>query len=339
MFHLKQLLALLRIPIAPVAEIMLENVALRHQLSVLLRQKKRPRLRSFDRIFWVWLSRIWSGWRNSLVIVKPQTVIGWHRKGFRLYWRWKCRAKTGRPQIDSEVRESVRRLARENPLWGAPRIHGELLKLGFVVAETTVAKYMPKRDKVPSATWRTFLMNHGLVACDFFTMPSLTLGVLYVFVLIRHHDRFLLHTRVTKRPTAAWTAQQVREAFQFDDAPDYLLHDNDCIYSAGFSSAVKNMGIKEVRTAKCSPWQNPFVERLNGSIRRECTDHMIPLNKRHLQKVLNSYQHYYNNCRSHLALGKDSPVPREVDPPEKGAIIVSLPQVGGLHHRYARKAA
>ncbi len=339
MLLLRQFLALLKILFAPRSEIVLENIALRQQISVLSRRSKRPRLRCRDRVFWVWLSRLWARWRDSLVIVQPDTVVRWHRRGWRLYWRWKSRGKTGRPQIEREIRELVRRMARENPLWGAPRIHGELLKLGFVVAETTVARYMPKRDKPPSATWRTFLMNHGLVACDFFTVPTLTFGVLYVFIVLRHRDRRLLHVRATPNPTAAWTAQQIREAFPFDKAPKYLLRDNDSIYGAEFSCAVANMGIKEVRTAKASPWQSPFVERTVGSIRRECVDHIIPLNRRHLQKVLDSYRTYYNESRCHLGLGKDAPEPREVELPERGAKIVAVPQVGGLHNRYTRRAA
>jgi hypothetical protein len=275
----------------------------------------------------------------SLVIVKPDTVVRWHRQGWRLYWRWKSRRKKGRPQVDAETRQLVRRMARENPLWGAPRIHGELLKLGFDVAESTVAKYMPKREKPPSATWRAFLMNHGLVACDFFTVPTLTFGVLYVFVVLRHRDRRLLHIRATSHPTAAWTAQQIREAFPFDEAPRYLLRDNDSIYGAEFSRTVVGMGIKEVRTAKHSPWQTPYCERVIGSIRRECTDHIIPLNRRHLQRTLVEYQTYYNESRCHLSLGKDAPEPREIEPPKKGAKIIAIPQVGGLHHRYTRQAA
>lgn len=339
MFHLRQLLAFLRTFFSLRADILAENVALRHQVLVLSRRKKRPRLRRLDRAFWVWLSRLWSGWRNALVIVKPATVVGWHRKGWRLYWGWKSRAKTGRPQVDREIRALVRRMAGENPLWGAPRIHGEMLKLGFDVGETTVAKYMPKRDRPPSATWRAFLMNHGLVACDFFTVPTLTFGVLYVFVILRHHDRRLLHVWVTSNPTAAWTAQQVREAFAFDDAPKYLLRDNDSIYGTVFSRAIASMGVEEVRTAKGSPWQNPFVERIIGSIRRECTDHIIPLNRRHLQRTLDAYKHYYNETRCHLGLGKDSPEPRETESPENGAKIIAIPHVGGLHHRYTRRAA
>ena len=230
-------------------------------------------------------------------------------------------------------------MARENPLWGAPRIHGELLRLGFDVAETTVAKYMPKRDKPPSTTWRAFIMNHGVVACDFLTVPTLTFGILYIFVVLRHRDRRLLHVRVTPHPTATWTAQQIREAFPFDEAPRYILRDNDSIYGAEFSCTVGNMGIKEVRTAKGSPWQNPFVERVVGSIRRECTDHIIPLNQRHLQQTLDAYKTYFNESRCHLSLGKDSPEPRGIEPPEKGAKIVAIPQVRGLHHRYTRRAA
>ncbi|TFH60909.1 MAG: transposase [Gemmatimonadales bacterium] len=338
MFCLKHLLAFLRSLATPRTRIMLENIALRQQLCVLSRQRKRPRLRRVDRVFWVWLARIWSGWRASLFIVKPEAVVRWHRQGWKLYWRWKCRPKSGRPPVDREIRDLVRCLARENPLWGAPPIHSELLKLGFVVAETTEGKYMPKRDKPRSATWGAFLRNHGLVACDFFTVPTLTFGVLYVLIVMRHRDRQLQHVSVTKNPTAAWTAQQVRQAFPFDEAPKYLLHDNDAVYSADFSLAVKNMGITEVRTAKSSPWQNPFAERLVGSIRRECVDHFVPLGERHLQKVLEGYQRYYNEIRCHLGLGKESPEPRDVEPPELGAEIIGIPYIGGLRHRYTRRS-
>jgi putative transposase len=336
---IRQILHFLRLLFAPRADILLENVALTHQLGVLARQRTRTRFSRLDRIIWVWLSRTWTGWRDSLLIVRPETVVRWHRQGWKLYWRWKCRRKTGRPEIDDKVRDLVRRLARENPLWGAPRIHSELLKLGIIVGETTVAKYMPKHPKPPSVTWRAFLRNQSLVACDFFTVPTLTFGVLYVLVVIRHLDRRLLHLRVTSNPTSAWTAQQMRQAFPFDEAPNYLLRDNDSIYGEQFSRTLKNMGITEVRTAKGSPWQNPFAERLIGSIRRECLDHVIVLGRRHVQKVLETYQSYYNESRCHLGLGKDSPQPREVEPPEMGAEIIAIPQVGGLHHRYTRRAA
>jgi len=339
MFHLWLLLGLLWQVLASRSDLALENIALRHQINVLARQKRRPRLHRHDRIFWVWLSRFWRRWKTALVIVKPDTVARWHRQGWRLYWRWKSRRKSGRPRSDAELRELIQTMVRENPLWGAPRIHGELLMLGFVVSQTTVAKYMPKRDGPPSVTWRAFLMNHSLVACDFFTVPTLTFGVLYVFVVLRHCDRRLIHVRVTTNPTAAWTAQQIREAFPFEAAPRYLLRDNDSIYGAEFSRAVRNMGIKEVRTAKASPWQTPFVERVIGSIRRECTDHVIPLNRRHLQRTLDAYRTYYNESRCHLSLGKDAPEPREIDLPERGAKIVAIPQVGGLHNRYVRRAA
>ena len=339
MFPLRQLLALFWLLVASRTDIVLENIALRHQVAVLSRERRCPRLRRLDRVFWVWLSRLWGRWRTALVIVRPETVTRWHRQGWRIYWRWKSRRKTGRPATDAELRALIRRMARENPLWGAPRIHGELLKLGFAIAQTTVAKYMPRRGKRPSSTWGAFLMNHKLVACDFFTVPTLTFGVLYIFIVLRHRDRRLLHIRVTQNPTAAWTAQQIREAFPFDDAPKYLLHDNDVIYGAEFSRAVRSMGITEVRTTKSSPWQTPFVERLVGSIRRECVDHVVVLGRRHLQKLLEGYERYYNESRCHLGLGKDSPQSRETEPPEMGARIVAIPHLGGLHNRYTRKAA
>ncbi len=339
MLRLYQLLANLKFLFASRSDILLENIALRHQIQVLSRQRRRPPLSPLDRLFWICLSRFWQRWKDALVFVQPDTVVRWHRQGWRFYWRWKTRRKIGRPQSDAELRRLIRRMARENTLWGAPRIHGELLKLGSVVSESTVAKYMRKPDKPSSPTWRAFLMNHDLVACDFFSVPTLTFGVLYVFVVLRHCDRHLIHIRVTGNPTAAWTGQQIREAFPFEESPAYLLHDNDAIYGREFSRMVKNMAIKQVRTAKGSPWQNPYVERLIGSIRRECIDHMIPLNRRHLQRTLDAYRTYYNESRCHLGLGKDTPEPREIEGPERGTKIVAIQQVGGLHHRYTRRAA
>ena len=216
-----------------------------------------------------------------------------------------------------------------------------MLKLGFRVAQSTVAKYMPKRDKPPSVTWRTFLKNQArqIVACDFFTVLTLTFSVLYVFIALRHSDRRLLHVAVTTHPTSAWVAQQMREAFPPGEVPQHLLRDNDRIYGNVFSRTVRNMGIEEVRTAWHSPWQNPYCERAIGSIRRECLDLMIPLNARHLRRALRHYARYYNQSRTHLGLQKDSPESRAIESPEFGGQIVAIPQVDGLHHRYTRMAA
>jgi transposase InsO family protein len=289
----------------------------------------------------MWLSRLWSGWRRSLVIVKPETVLAWHRRGFKLYWRWKSRKRgPGRPKVSREVRELIRKMNLSNPGWGAPRIHGELLKLGIDVGETSVALYMVRHKRPPSQTWRTFLDNHlrQLVAVDFFVVPTLTFRILFVFVVLAHDRRRILHFNVTAHPTAAWTAQQIREAFPWDTAPRFLVRDRDGIYGKAFQDCVTAMGVEEVKTAQQSPWQNPYAERLIGSIRRECLDHVIVFNERSLRRILRSYVDYYHDCRTHLSLGKDSPATRKVQPPEIGRVI-EMPVVGGLHHRYLRKAA
>jgi len=319
-----------------------EIPALRHQLTVLKRSHHgRLRLNSPDRLLWVWLSRFWSGWRSALVIVKPETVISWHRKGFRLYWRWKSRnGDPGRPTIDLEVRKLIRRMSQTNPLWGAPRIHGELLKLGIELSQATVAKYMSRQRKPPSQTWRAFLSNHvkQLVSTDFFVVPTVSVRVLYVFVVLAHHRRRPLRFNVTANPTSEWTAQQIVEAFPWDRVPRYLLRDRDSIYGESFRERVRGMGMREVLTTPRSPWQNPYVERLVGSIRRECLDHVIVLNESSLRRILKSYFEYYLYSRTHLALDKDAPEPRAIQSPELGAVI-EIPEVGGLHHRYERRAA
>ena len=324
------------------AALQVEILALRHQLTVLKRSHHgRLRLNSPDRLLWVWLSRFWSGWRSALVIVKPETVISWHRKGFRLYWRWKSRnGDPGRPTIDLEVRKLIRRMSQTNPLWGAPRIHGELLKLGIELSQATVAKYMSRQRKPPSQTWRAFLSNHvkQLVSTDFFVVPTVSVRVLYVFVVLAHHRRRPLRFNVTANPTSEWTAQQIVEALPWDRVPRYLLRDRDSIYGESFRERARGMGMREVLTTPRSPWQNPYVERLVGSIRRECLDHVIVLNESSLRRILKSYFEYYLYSRTHLALDKDAPEPRAIQSPELGAVI-EIPEVGGLHHRYERRAA
>ena len=231
-------------------------------------------------------------------------------------------------------------MALANPLWGAPRIHGELLKLGFDVSQRTVARLMPRRSKPRSQTWRTFLENHiaDLVSIDFFLVPTATFRVLYVFVVLLHRRRRVVHFNVTDSPTAAWTAQQIIEAFPDDSAPRYLLRDRDSVYGAEFRRRVEGIGIAEVLTAPRSPWQNPFAERVIGTIRRELLDHVIVLNEGHLLRRLRSYLRYYHGSRTHLALEKDAPEPRAIELPERGR-VVALPRVGGPHHRYVRRAA
>ncbi len=322
-------------------DLALENLALRQQLALLRHRSKRPRFGGLDRAFWVWLSRRWAGWRDALHVVRPETVIRWHRQGFRAFWTWKSRSgRMGRPSVGSEVAKLVRTMALANPLWGAPRIHGELLKLGFNVSQRTVARLMPRRPKPPSQTWRTFLQNHvlDLVSVDFFVVPTATFRLLYVFVVLLQHRRKVVHFNVTDSPTAAWTAQQIVEAFPDDSAPRYLLRDRDGIYGDEFRRRVKGIGIAEILAAPRSPWQNAFVERVIGSIRREVLDHVIVLNERNLRERLRSYFRYYHASRTHLALDKDAPEPRAVEPPDHGR-IVALPVLGGLHHRYVRRAA
>ena len=322
-------------------QLAMENLALRQQLAVYKRMMTRPRLRRTDRLFWVGLARVWAGWRQSLVIVTPDTVLRWQRRRFREYWtRLSGRPTGGRPPINAEIRALITRMASANPLWGAPRIHGELLKLGIDVAERTVSRLMPKRRPQPSQTWRTFLANHvhDLVSIDFFTVPTARLRVLFVLVVLAHHRRRVVHFNVTEHPTALWTAQQIVNAFPDDSAPSYLLRDRDQVYGQQFRHRVKGMQIEEVLTAPHSPWQNPFAERLIGSIRRECLNHVLVLGERHLRRVLTRYVAYYHQARTHLALDKDAPDLRPIALPEAGK-IVEVSEVGGLHHRYLRRAA
>ncbi len=230
-------------------------------------------------------------------------------------------------------------MSRENPTWGAPRILSELLLLGHAVAESTVDKYMIRQSKPPSQTWRIFLENHGsqIAAIDFFTVPTITFRVLYVFVVLRHDRRRIVHFNATTNPTAQWTAQQIVEAFPYDQTPRFLLRDRDSIYGEYFQHRVKHMGIYKVLTAPHSPWQNPYAERLIGSIRRECLDHVIVFNEEQLRRILAEYFEYYHQARAHLSLDRNSPIPRPVDPPENGKVVARA-YLGGLHHCYRRAA-
>jgi putative transposase len=322
-------------------QLALENLALRHQVAVYKWAVGRPRLRTADRLFWVGLTRVWAGWKQSLVFVTPDTVVRWQRRRFRKHWaRLSGRRPVGRPSVNAEIIALVRRMASANPLWGAPRIHGELFKLGIDVAERTVSRLISKPRLPPSQTWRTFLTNHvsDLVSIDFFTVPTARLRVLFVLVVLAHHRRRVLHFNVTEHPTAAWTAQQIVDTFPDDTAPAYLLRDRDATYGDVFRQRVKGMQIEEILTAPRSPWQNPFAERLIGSIRRDCLDHVIVLSERHLRNILTAYFAYYHHTRTHLALTKDAPDGRPVEPPEMGKVM-PIREVGGLHHRYVRRAA
>jgi transposase InsO family protein len=330
----------LRLLLLSRSQLVLDNLALRQQLAVLSRQRPRPNLRRRDRLFWIGLSWLYSGWRSTLVVVQPQTVIRWHQQGFRWWWRWKSRAKRrGRPPLDKDIQTLIRRMARDNPTWGAPRIQAELRLLGHDVAEATVAKYMqrPRHRKPPSQTWRTFLTNHigTLASMDFFVVPTVTFRLLYVFVILSHQRRQVVHFQVTTAPTAEWVCRQLRHAFPFETAPRYVIRDRDSIFAEEVRRCLASLNIEEVVTAPRSPWQSPYVERMIGSIRRECLDHVIVLNERHLRYVLAAYLDYYHQARPHMGLGRNSPEPRAMEPPERGRVIAE-PMVGGLHHRYRR---
>jgi len=321
-------------------ELALENLALRQQLAVWKARRPRPRVTEMDRIFWMVLSRVWENWRSSLQVVRPETVVRWHRRGFRLYWAWKSQRRSGRPMISTELRDLIRRMSCANPLWGAPRIHGELLKLGLTVSQATVSKYMVRPRRPPSQAWRTFLKNHAehLIALDFFTVPTATFRVLFVLVMLTHSRRRLVHFNVTEHPTAEWTARQLLEACGLEEAPRYLIRDRDQVYGERFSRQAKTLDIREAVIAPRSPWQNAYAERVIGSIRRECLDHIVVIGERHLLGILSKYVDYYNETRTHLSLAKDAPRPRTVQLPSEGS-VVKVPRVGGLHHEYLRRAA
>jgi putative transposase len=339
---LSALVSLLSFRVRSRASLELEVVALRHQVAVLRRQRSgRLRLFCADRLLWVWLYRIWPRALHAMVLVKPATVVQWHRRGFQLYWRWRSRSRQiGRPKTSTEIRQLIRQMSMANPIWGAPRIHGELLMLGIEVSQATVGRYMPWRPKVPSPTWRSFLRNHmrNMAAVDMFVVATATFRLLYALIVLGHDRRRIIHFEVTQNPTQVWLARQMTEAFPWDTAPRYLLRDRDASYGQAFRDRVEAMAIKEVVTAAQSPWQNPYVERVIGSIRRECLNHIIIFDECHLRGVLSSYFHYYHQARTHLSLDKDCPDTRPVHRPAAGKII-AFPEVAGLHHRYERRAA
>jgi len=313
-----------------------ENAVLRHQLIALRRKVRgRVRLTNNDRWFLIQLYRWFPSILQVLTIIRPETLVCWHRAGFRCYWRWKSRPRGGRSQIETNLRALIRRMSVENPLWGAPRIHGELLKLGFEVAQSSVAKYMVRRRGPPSQGWRTFLRNHApdIAAMDLFVVPTIGFDLLYAFVIIRLDRRGLVWINVTANPTAEWIARQLTEAFPWNEAPHYLIRDRDRIYSAVVTRRLRAVGIRDKPTAPASPWQNGYCERLIGSIRRDCLDHVVVFGERHLRHLLRSYANYYNQTRTHLSLNKDSPVSRAV---ETVGRILPVPILGSLHHRYVR---
>ena len=333
---LSQIFAVARSWFAPRLRLQAEILLLRHQLNVVRRSAiGRPRLTSGDRLLFVWLYRLWPGVLRSLTLLRPETVVRWHRAGFRAYWRWKSQGRAGRPTIDKNVRHLIREVSLANPLWGAPRIHGELLKLGIEVAQSTVSRYMAKGQRSPSQSWQTFLRNHadGLASVDLFVVPTITFRLLYGFVVLHHRRREIVSFGVTAHSTADWLARQISEAFPWDTAPRYLVRDRDRAYGEPFKRRMRSMGIRDRPTAPRSPWQNPYVERLIGSIRRECLDHLIVFNEAHLRRALASYVRYYNHTRTHLALEKDAPFGRAI---QRVGRITRVPQVGGLHCAFER---
>ena len=322
--------------------LVLENLVLRQQLAVLKRRRPRPSLTMIDKLFWVAVRRFCSGWKRSLIVVTPQTVVRWHRDGFRLYWRLisKVRKPMGRRQTPKEVRQLIFRMVRENPTWGAPRIHGELLMLGFDVSERTISRWMKRapRDPQPAKRWLAFLRNHreALAAMDFFTVPTITFGVLYCFFVISHDRRRILHFNVTKHPASTWIVQQLREAFPFESVSRFLLFDRDAKYGFEVLAAVRSLKMNPVRTSFESPWQNGVAERWVGSCRRDLLDHIIAVNEGHLKRLLSEYVRYYHEDRTHLGLGKGTPNDR-IRSTATGRVL-SHERLGGLHHRYDRAA-
>jgi transposase InsO family protein len=296
---------------------------------------RRLRLCGSDRALLVWMTRIWASLLAVCKVVKPETILRWHRSGFKAFWRWKSRNRAGRPKVDRELRHLIRQMSRENPFWGAPRIHGELLMLGFEVAQSTVSKYMVRGRSLPSQSWTTFLQNHaeGIAAIDMCVVPTLTFERLFAFLVLGHGRRQLLWFEVTRHPTAEWLARQITEAFPWASTPIYLVRDNDGAYGHVFLRRLMAMGIRDRPISPASPWQNGHMERLIGTVRRECLDRVLIFGEAHLRRILAVYASYYNESRTHLSLHKDAPLGRAV---QRNGTIVATPILSGLHHRYGR---
>ena len=313
-----------------------ENLFLRHQLNVALRRAPpRLRLRNSDRVFMAWIVRLWPDLLDVAHVVEPDTILRWHRAGFRAFWRWKSRNRAGRPKIDHELRDLIQRMSQENPPWGAPRIHGELLMLGYEVAQSTVSKYMTRGRRPPSQDWKTFLRNHAeaIAAIDMCVVPTVRFDRLFAFLVLGHGRRQILRFEVTRHPTAEWLARQITEAFPWTSVPTYLVRDNDRVYGRIFTARLRAMGIRDRPITPKSPWQNGIAERLIGTLRRECLDHVVIFGEAHLRRILGTYAAYYNQARTHLALQKDAPLNRPI---QWFGRIIGIPVLAGLHHRYVR---
>ena len=333
---LTKLLLVMRSRLRSRARLEAENLVLRRQVLILSRKRpSRVRLGNLDRLVLVWLYQAFHSILNAITVVKPETLIRWHRRGFRAFWHWKSRRRGGRPKIDRETRSLIRLMSHENPLWGAPRINGELLMLGIEVAQSTVAKYMGRAGRPTSQGWTTFLRNHaaGIASIDLFVVRTISFKLLYGLVILGHLRRRLIRVSVTTNPTAEWIAGQVTEAFPYDEAPRHLLRDRDGAFGPAYNRRIRAMGIRDHPTAPRSPWQNGHVERLIGSIRCECLDHLVVFGEADLRRVLKSYASYYNSVRTHLSLNKNAPLFRRR---QTVGNIVSIPILGGLHHQYVR---
>ena len=332
------LLVTLRACLCARSDLVLENLLLRHQLAVALRSAPHPKLRRRDRLLWILVRRFCADWRRHLVLVRPETVVGWHRRGWRLFWWWRSRCSLGRPRLSTEVRELIATMSRDNPRWGTERIRGELLKLGIDVSRRSIRRYRwcPAR-RPPAQTWRTFLANHRpeIWAADFFTVQTLTFRTLHVLLFVAHGRRELIHVNVTASPTAAWVWRQLVQATPWGRLPRFLIRDRDRAYGPDFPARAVGLGIRTILTPVRAPRANAVAERLVGTLRRECFDHLIVLNERHLRAVLTEFADFYNAARPHRTLGLETPQPARR--PQHGPIRAS-PILGGLHHVYERAA-
>jgi len=324
----------------------LENVCLRQQIAVLSRKQKRPLIQDQDRRFWILMARWFARWTDCLILVRPETVLRWHKQGWRYYWRWTSRRRgVGRKRVSLEARALIRRMVQENPLWGQIRIYAELLKLGYVLSPRTVRKYMRRPwSGQPSPGWKIFLKEHaqGIWACDFLCVRTFSFQTLYVFFVIQHASREVVHLRATAHPTAQWTAQQLTNACYDREPPQYLIRDRDGIYGTEFCRRTRSLDIRQIRTPVRAPKANAIAERFAGTLRRECLDHVLIFNEQHLQKTVVDFAAYYNTHRPHRSLGLKPPRPKpETSSPNSAAPplrIIAEPVLGGLHHVYRRAA-